>query len=156
MFYSEIWMLRLNVSWVNCKLHKMWTYESFITFKPITKCIWENDVAFLFKLNSKKVFAKVFYIAITSINILLVFLAFAFLVRLFSMVVNTRSSSSPWCFMSFMFSMSFLSSPSTILRFCNLFICLIAFSTTQKISTLFKFPSVVFASICASFWTSKT
>jgi hypothetical protein len=43
-----------------------------------------------------------------------------------------------------------------LFEFSNLFICLITFSTTLKISTPFKSPNVVSISICAFFWAYIT
>ncbi len=91
---------------------------------------------FFFKLDSKEFLVKVSLVAIILINILSILFIYCFHVG----IVFHGCQHMLFICTSIIHVISIIS----MFRFCNLSICLIASSTTLKISTPFKFPNVVF------------
>jgi hypothetical protein len=99
MFYSKIWMFKLDI-WV--KLQHL-NFESFIKFSSNSNVSKKATLLYFFKLTLESFFVKS-WIAKTFVNIFFYLIFFCFVLGLFSMFVIY--SYSPWCFMS---SMSILS-----------------------------------------------
>jgi len=94
-------------------------------FDPKSNVFEKAMLCFLFQIGFKEL--------LTSFQFFLIF----FLARIVSMVVNNDVHfDSSWWSMFYMPFVSFLPSPSTILGFCNLFICLIGFQPPWKYQLL--------------------